>query len=216
MKTSKNVARYLMGFTDGSAKAGQQLSAEYEAAAGVSQIAAAYEFPEKYTATEFDHWAASFCSFRDGNSAAERKFLNGVWDSLVKLNPQLGPIKTDDNPLYLRNGIFGAASRFNPDDISFFIELQKRTSCSTVALLAHSVPLYQELTDKIDSRTGVKSCWVASPETLINIHEQVKDRPAIHQLARSFMLAAPPPDAAIVRAQEYITQRIRQYGGFAP
>lgn len=214
MKTPKNISRYLKGFVDGAAKSGRQLSAEFEVASGLRGISANYKFPDQQTATQFDYWASSFCSFRDGDSVQETRFVQGVWGQLVRLNPELGEIKTEGNPLFIRNGIFGAASLFNPDDINFFIELPKITKCDTVALLAHSTAVYEDLSMEIDSRTGVTRQWVASPETLLKIYDQVKDRPAIHAAKQAFDHVAAPPAEKIALAHDYISHAIRQRGGY--
>lgn len=216
MRTVNNVRRYWQGFSNGAAEAGRQPSLDFQRAAGLRDIAAAYHFPENRSATEFDHWADSFCSFRDGDSAQESQFLQKTWDELVALNPELERIKPQGNATWLRYGIFGAASRFNPDDINFFIELQKRTDCSVVALLVHQVPSYKKLLIDIEARTGLDTEWVASPETLLKIHGQVKNRPVtIKEDFNHFAHINPsmmPSAGAIAAAQDYITPVIRKAG----
>lgn len=174
-----NIGKHLSGYWNGRAYSGEQLSARFEKMAALTGIAASYKFPKNRTATEFDHWAHSFCSWRDGDSESEKEHLKDVWNDLVRLNPELETIETYDTHCFLRNAIFGSASQFNPDDIKFFIEMQKRTHCSHVALLVHEDQEYVRLCRDITVRTGVEMEWVASPQTLLSIYSQVKDRAEI-------------------------------------
>lgn len=218
MQTPSNTARYILGLSNGSADAGQQLSREYEQAAGLKGIAASYKFPDGLSATRYDHWASSFCGFRDGDGALETDFLQETWDELVALNPELNRVNTHGKAFHLRHGIFGAASLFNPDDIEFYIEVHRRCGSAPVALLVHNLPVYRALHDHITARTGVETLWVASPETLLKIHDQVKDKPARHSVREVFAHVAAekiitPGQLAAARA--YIEPVIRR-GGFAP
>ncbi|MGZ9096972.1 MAG: hypothetical protein ACXW30_01590 [Micavibrio sp.] len=211
-----NGLRYLKGRLTGVADESSQPAVEFEKAAQVRGIAGSYTFPGQRSAKDFDHWAKSFCSFRDGDDWLEKKHLQKTWNSLVALNPELDVVKPDGNPVLLRYGIFGAASQFNPDDIRFFIEMQKRTNCSPTALLVHQIPAYEKMNLDIQSRTGVQRLWVASPETLLHIHEQVKDRPAQYEAKRAFTDAATardmPSPAIVEAAHDYIKPVLSKAG----
>lgn len=213
MRTAKNGLRCLLGFLDGDARQPCQPSLAFQQATGLNNIAASYKFPKGRNATQFDLWAGNFCSFRDEDNAKETEFLQGIWDHLVALNPDLKIVQPEGNPKWIRNGIFGAASRFNPEDIRFFIELHKRTETAAVALLASHIPIYQKLSGFIHSRTGVDREWVASPETLINIHDQVKNWPVKNGLKEEFNFPNEHvPAAAMLAAQNYIAPVIADAG----
>lgn len=186
MRTPMNMARYALGFRDGGCDAGMQLSCDYEQAAGVRGVAASYQFPNQLTATRYDHWANSFCGFRNGDGAQETHFLQDTWDDLIALNPQLRRVNTYGHPTTLRYGIFGAASLFNPDDIEFYIEIERRCDSAPMALLVHSLPSYKALHNEIFIRTGVETSWVAAPKTLLTVRDQVIDLPAQYDVRDVF------------------------------
>lgn len=158
-----------------------QLPLDLEKSTGITGISNPYLFPDQKSASEYDLWAGETCTPRLGDDEKQTGFLKNEWTRLVKLNPCLGIIKTNDNPRFMRNVIFGAATLFNPDDISFFIEVQRRTQSSRVALLVHqTIPAYGELVRAIESRTNQSIQWIPSPATLVSMYRQVKNRPAIY------------------------------------
>ena len=214
MNNVMNTYRYLTGFFNGEAREGRALSLDFEQAAKLEGIAGDYRYPKQRTRQGYEHWAGSFCGFQNENSEKETAFLQNSWDELVALNPQLEGIDPDGRPNCLRHGIFGVASRFNPDDIRFFVELQKRSQCSMTALLVYQVPSYKALSDRVEMHTGIGRSWVASPETLVRIFEQVKDRPLeVEEPFRHFEYhPVQVSDEAKAIADSYITPVIRKAG----
>lgn len=209
----KNNFRYISGFLTGAARQGRAFSLEFQHAAQLQGIAGEYRYPGQRSRAAFEHEVAIFGGFHNKNTPRIVGYLQKTWDELVALNPELKKIRTEGDPKSLRHGIFGAASRFNPDDIHFFVELQKRPECAMTALLVHEVPLYKKLSDQIEMRTGLSGSWVASPETLLKIFEQVKDRPIRHMPSHSFgAIKVELPENAVRIAKSYIDPVIRKAG----
>lgn len=131
MVSLRNTFNFARGYVNGDVDLSRQPALEYEQLAQVSGVAASYIFPGKKSAQAYDHWASCFCSFREPNGKAVQKQLQKTWAELVSLNPPLAIVEPEDKPDFLRNGIFGAASLFNPGDIRFFYrDAEKNKLCS--------------------------------------------------------------------------------------
>ena len=169
---------YLVFRFNREARHSQQLPVDFERETGTTGISTVYKFPGNKTAKDYDLWAGIFCGWHNGNGKRQINFLQKEFAKLVELNPSLEILQPEEKPSLIRAAIFGAATFLNPDDINFFIELQKRTKCSYVGALSHTVPEYEDLVSNIEGRTKLELQWVASPPTLINIYKQIKDRPA--------------------------------------
>ena len=154
----------------------------YEAQAQVTGIARHYQFPGGLTAEQFDLVAADLLLPHEDTGPDMMGTLKNTFNKLAALNPGVRALAHDNNPRYLRYAIFGMASSMNLDDIHFFIEQAKLTNDGPIAALMHRNPHYDHLYSTVETRTGVMTNWVASPETLMKIFEQVKSRPPIHPI----------------------------------
>ncbi len=99
--------------------------------------------------------------------------LQGEWQALKDLNPELEVVQIDVNdPLHLMDALRGAASLFNPDDISFFLDLCVKEKSWAAAVNAHEVPGYTDLANRVIALAGDRPGWVVSPGTLEKIEKQ--------------------------------------------
>lgn len=212
MKNIVKKFRYAVGFLDGSASAGQQLSKIFEEEAGLKGIAAAYAFPDNMNATEFDHWAGAYCSLTDDNTLSEQRHLKNVWQKLQALNPELQRVETGDECDFLRDAIYGTASLYNPDDLSFFIDFKKHVDSDMVRYFSMQHKDYAARDKFITDRTNIARQWVAGPETLMRIQEQVAGRPVLVDTPPSFFYLGRrhiSKDTSKA-AQNFISQRLKK------
>ena len=112
---------------------------------------------------------------------AMRGFFENHFNELASLNPSVAALGARVSENSFRDILLGVASLLNPADIHFFVEIQELVEGAPVALLSTANSAYRALDDAVYSRTGIDRSWVASPETLGQIWERVKDRPVQHR-----------------------------------
>ncbi len=129
-------------------------------------------------AAEFDDRAGIYCGFQGDHSRQQTQFIKLISDKLQDLNPELQTVQTHHHAHAMRDGIFGAATQFTPDDLRFFIDYRMQLGPKPAALRGNMNPDYAVLENAIALRTHVKMQWLAAPENLLKIYAQVRDRPA--------------------------------------
>lgn len=207
----RNHFRYALSRLRGDARESVQIPEVYEQEAQVTGIAASYRFPDNMKAAEFDNWAQSYC--RSGEGPPTQRQIKKVWHKLQDLNPALKELETYGNISCMRDGIMGSATQFNSDDIRFFIDFKNEIG-PRMAALVNMNTAYADWEDTIARHTQVVMEWVASPQTLYKIHQQVCDRPLAPVEQRSFALsaqeAAQITPATRAAAIAFVNQRMKK------
>ena len=118
-----------------------------------------------------------------------RDYLNGIFDELLSLNPVLSGINFDRNDdTQLTNVIRGIASGFNVSDINYYLKCLGQGGVMELAVNCDGTELERKALEKqIQLKLGENPLtgigWVASPETLQKIWDQVQERVAERVLA---------------------------------
>ncbi len=180
MRTPLNILRYLVNSFNAPADRWSQPALKFERSANIRGIAANYYFPQGRTPSEFECWAYSFCS-ADQPGRWEKQFLDKTWAALVSLNAGLETVETNHVPALQVAAIHGAASLYNPEDINFFLRISKITGVARTDIMDYMAS-YIALHEDIQSRAGVCMEWVAAPQTLLKIYDQVKNRPVCNPI----------------------------------
>ncbi|TAL39509.1 MAG: hypothetical protein EPN97_02285 [Alphaproteobacteria bacterium] len=181
-----------------------QPARQFEIQTGLKGIAGEYTLPDGMNAAQFeDHFHWQFLNDRTVpppalvekgfippqplspkltldvlNTAPSEvgQFYRQTWDHLVELNPALKDVKLDRaNLVEVNHAIFGVSSGFNAPDINFYLE-RNRGDVSPKGYFED--PRFKW----IAAESGAHPEWIAAPETLNSITEQLAAKKGIPAL----------------------------------
>lgn len=134
-----------------------------------------WNLPEGYSYGELMAYGNEMMQRADDESTDGSEYYD-LLNALIEANPELENLyDTNDELSYedIANILMGVGSRFNEDDLSFYLELQRQGVPAGKTMREH--PEYGPLFEKIEKNSGKFVEWVPSPDTLKELAAQYPD-----------------------------------------
>jgi hypothetical protein len=138
-------------------------------------MSSTYRLPEGLTAGQLQDFSLLMREREDLTPRQKLDKMTEVWKTLTDHNPALKTLRYNaDDFFHLYHLILGVASSFNRIDIQNFMDLIGKVP---PALHMNKSPEYKNLAQSFYQATADMH-WVAAPESLLAIHDQLKRKSA--------------------------------------